>query len=131
MESLIELIKKSPKTILVTLEAVWVILLSLMGRFMFFVNLDIHGTINLKQIIEFGILFFCIVAYGRAFIQYKGCYEISSEKDKKNFSEWLVDTTIERKRIDYYLWPALDKSKFLFRLLLFVLMFLSYLLYKQ
>ncbi|MEE3415488.1 MAG: hypothetical protein VZR53_08975 [Prevotella sp.] len=127
MKSLIEFIKKSPKTILVTLEAIWVILLSFMGKFIFSVNFDICGSVDFMQVLEFFLLFIGIIAYGRAFIKYKEHYEISSEKDKKNLSDWLVDSSIERKRIDFFLWPALDKSWFLWHLIIFVLAFVVYL----
>lgn len=120
-----------PKIFLVTLGAIWVIQLSVIGRFLFSVKLNLSWSVDWMEFLRFCILIISTICYAVSYYHFEKFYQIAKEKDQKNFLKWEKDATIERKRIGYYLWKGINPFLFWIFLLIFVLLFSVYLFIKK
>lgn len=113
-----------PEIISKTLDALWVLLLSVMGRVIMDMHLDLKSDLDYCAIARIVILTLCIILYGCFYFDFQKHYKYAEEKDKENQKKYLEDKGTERKRIPYYLWQSIHWSHFLLLLIpagLFVL----------
>lgn len=118
--------KSIPGIISKTLDALWVLLLSVMGREIMFIHIDIHANWDYNAILKIVVLAFCLVFYAVYYYRFQKYYKIAEEKDKENFKRVNDNLDIERKRINYFLWNRI-KLRFLFWFLIPSILLILYL----
>ena len=123
----IKLIKERPglpDIIMITLDTLWVLLLSIFARILLDLHLDVHSDFDCNKLLKFSYMISCVISYAILYFKFKKRYELAKDKDKENFITTGGGITGMRKRVEYYLWHLL-KLRFFFW---FLIPFISFIL---
>lgn len=130
---MLRLIKENPSILAIiskTLDALWVLLLSVMGREIMSIHLDIHSEWSYSVIIRIMILIICLFVYSIYYNQFQKAYRIAEEKDKENLIAVNNNSNTPRKRINHYFWISDKRPSFLW-FFLFAIFFVVFLYIKS
>lgn len=119
---MIKKIKETPNIILNTLDAFWVILLSIVANYLISLELNFKWEVERSIVCKLVVLFFCVISYAYPYFKFKKNYNIADEKDKRNLFDYEQGKTEERHRIDYFLWSSFNCRIFWWFLVFLLLM---------
>lgn len=109
----------------------WIIIISLLGKFIYNLELDLYAPFDYGIIFKFIILFFLIVIYSLFYNKYKTAYNISKEKDilnnekiKNEVREKSNDTVTARKEWKSFLKDEFNNKNYFLLVVSIILLFL-------
>lgn len=125
-------IKDSSRSLLFTLEIIWIIFLSIFGNFIFNQKINFKWEIKWCILLQFVLLILGIFFYGILLFHFRSCYYSAEEKNRINYYEWIrSNKTIQRKKIDYFFWKIFSKKKICWAIFSFLCLLLHLYLNSQ
>lgn len=119
-------LKESPFIILNTLEALWVILLSIVGNYIMSLKINFCWTIDWVCVCKLVSLALCVLFLGITYYRFKESYITAEKKDKENYDETKDKNNKKRRRTPFFFWRVYNVMNFLYLLfgVIFLLLFL-------
>ncbi len=118
------ILKENPSIILNTLEALWVILLSIVGNYVMSLKINFCWAIDWVSIFKLISLALCVLFWGITYIRFRDSYNRAEKKE--NYGETNGKHNRDRKKIDHFLWRIFDSKDFLYLIggIVFLVLFL-------